>query len=76
MARMVQTHDGWVLRDDWFIEDVEARLEDVWSFTLTEAECLEVLSLVADSFDANNGVTWSAIDSAIETLFGDRQTDE
>jgi hypothetical protein len=69
---MVQTHDGWVLRDDWFIEDVQARLEDYWDFTLSDDECLEVLGLVADAFDANIGITWDAIDAAIESLFGHR----
>ena len=72
MAHMVQTHDGWVLRDDWFIEDVEARLSDYWDFTLSEDECLEVLNLVADAFDANIGINWEAIDAAIESLFGHR----
>ena len=72
MAHMVQTHDGWVLRDDWHVEDVEARLEDCWSFTLSEDECLEVLELVASAFDANIGVNWNAIDAAIESLFGHR----
>ena len=72
MAHMVQTHDGWVLREDWFIEDVEARLSDYWDFTLSEDECLEVLNLVADAFDANIGINWEAIDAAIESLFGHR----
>ena len=76
MARMIQTHDGWVLRDDWYVDDVEARLADHWGFTLTQDECIKVLELVADSFDANDGVTWDAIDSAIEALYGDRKVDE
>jgi hypothetical protein len=69
---MVQTHDGWVLRDDWFIDDVQARLEDYWDFSLTDEECVEVLMLVADSFDPNIGITWDSIDAAIRSLFGDR----
>lgn len=76
MARMTQTHDGWVLRNDWSIEDVQARLEDYWGFPLTDAECIRVLELVADSFDANVGISWEAIDSAIGALFGDRQLED
>ena len=76
MARMIESHDGWVLRDDWSVEDVEARLEDYWGFNLTEAECLKVLHLVADAFDANIGVNWDAIDAAIQCLYGDRKVDE
>jgi len=73
MAHMVETHDGWVLRDDWHTEDVEARLEDYWGFTLTEDECVKVLDLVCESFDANHGISWDSIDEAIRTLYGDRQ---
>ena len=73
MAHMVQTHDGWVLRDDWFIDDVEVRLEDYFGgLTLTKAECVEVLQLVSDSFDATVGISWDSIDAAIVVLFGDR----
>lgn len=72
MAHMVQTRDGLVLRNDWFIDDVEARLEDYWDFTLTEDECVKVLMLVADSHDANIGITWDSIDTAIRSLYGNR----
>ena len=73
MARMIESHDGWVLRDDWTTDDVEARLEDYWGFKLTEDECLKVLHLVAKAFDANIGVNWDSIDAAIEALYGDRE---
>ena len=72
MAHMVQTHDGWALRNDWHVDDVEARLEDNWDFTLTKDECIKVLELVADAHDANDGINWDAIDAAIESLYGDR----
>ena len=76
MAHMVQTHDGWVLRDDWFIDDVEVRLEDYFGgLTLTKAECVAVLQLVSDSFDATVGISWDSIDAAIVVLFGDRIED-
>ena len=73
MAHMVETHDGWVLRDDWHVEDVECRLEDYWGFELTEEECQRVLEKVADSFDATIGISWDSIDCAIQVLYGDRK---
>jgi len=76
MAHMVETHDGWVLRDDWDIYDVQARLEDYWGFELTDAECTKVLKLVAKAFDANIGINWDAIDAAIENLYGNRRIDK
>ncbi len=76
MAHMVETHDGWVLRNDWDIYDVQARLEDGWGFELFDEECMEVLKLVARSHDANIGINWDSIDAAIETLYGDRRSDK
>ena len=64
--------DQIVLRNDWFIDDVEARLEDYWDFTLTKDECAQVLMRVADSHDANIGINWDSIDAAIRSLYGDR----
>ena len=72
MAHLV-TEDGITfIRNDWFVDDVQARLEDNWDFTLTDDECIKVLELVADSHDANDGINWDAIDAAIESLYGDR----
>jgi hypothetical protein len=72
MAHLV-TEDGITfIRNDWYVDDVQARLEDNWDFTLTDDECIKVLELVADSHDANDGINWDAIDAAIECLYGDR----
>ena len=77
MAHMIIDEcDQVVLRNDWFIDDVEARLEDYWGFTLTREECAKVLTLVADSHDANDGINWDAIDAAIESLYGERKKDD
>jgi hypothetical protein len=72
MAHLV-TEDGITfIRNDWYVDDVQARLEDNWDFTLTDDECIKVLELVADAHDANDGINWDAIDAAIESLYGDR----
>ena len=76
MAQMIQSHDGWVLRDEWTIYDVGTRLDDEWGFELTEDECLKVLQFVADNFDCNDGINWDAIDAGIEALYGDRKVEE
>lgn len=76
MAHMVNEHDEMVLRNDWCVQDVECRLEDYFGFELTEKECIEVLELVARSFDATIGISWESIDCAIEALFGDRRPEE
>ena len=71
MAHIVIEEGYTILRDDWCIDDVRARLEDYWGFELTDEECAKVLTLVADAFDANIGVNWDAIDAAIQTLYAD-----
>ena len=72
MAHLV-TEDGITfIRNDWYVDDVQARLEDNWDFTLTDDECIKVLELVADAHDANDGINWDAIDAAIASLYGDR----
>jgi hypothetical protein len=76
MAHMEQKPDDeWVLRDDWHVEDVESRLE-YFGFELTEKECIEVLQLVAKTFDAEQGINWDSIDCAIDVLFGYRKEKE
>jgi hypothetical protein len=69
---MTDESDEVILRNDWFVDDVLARLEDNWDFTLTVDECIKVLQLVADAHDANIGINWDCIDEAIESLYGDR----
>jgi hypothetical protein len=68
MAHMVQENNEWILRDDWSVEDVRNvidcnGIEEAENFS--DEDCVRVLELVAHAFDANNGVTWDAIDFAV-----------
>lgn len=68
MARMIKENDQWILRDDWSIEDVRNviecnEIEDAENFT--DEDCVRVLQIAADLFDANIGVNWDVIDGAI-----------
>ena len=68
MARMIKENDQWVLRDDWSIEDVRNviecnEIEDAENFT--DEDCVRVLQIAADRFDANIGINWDVIDGAI-----------
>ena len=58
----------------WHILDVGQALEEHFSVpadTLTDEQKREVLQDVQEDMDANNGVNWDAIISAIESLFSD-----
>lgn len=57
MAHMTQDVTGiWYLADNWFIEDVQNVRPD-----LERGQCLEVLRMLADRFDANIGINWELI---------------
>jgi hypothetical protein len=68
MARMIKENDQWILRDDWSIDDVRNviecnEIEDAENFT--DEDCVRVLQIAADRFDANIGINWDVIDGAI-----------
>ena len=58
-------------------------IEDIWdfdnfvnvaqnaTFTFTEAQIEEAMERVADNFDANYGITWELIESAIYEVITD-----
>jgi len=75
MARMIKENDQWILRDDWSIEDVRNviecnEIEDAENFT--DEDCVRVLQVAADLFDANIGINWDVIDGAIMLVIGEK----
>ena len=65
MAHMKQTETGvWYLSDDWHIEDVQSVRPD-----LDEDQCIHVLEILADAFDANDGITWLGIEYTAYRLY-------
>lgn len=68
MAQVKYKEDGTpYLSDDWYIMDVESVCERM-GVTLTDEEMEEVLHDVADSFDANYGITWDSFEYAIDSI--------
>ena len=68
MAQVKYKEDGTpYLSDDWYIMDVESVCERM-GVTLTDEEMEDVLHDVADSFDANYGITWDSFEEAIESI--------
>jgi len=68
MARMIKENDQWILRDDWTIEDVRNVIErsDIFEAkNFTDEDCIHVLEIAADGFDANYGINWELIETAI-----------
>ena len=76
MAHIKHTEDGTpYISNDWLIEDVESVCKDM-QVTLTEDEKVEVLHVVANSFDANYGIAWDNFQSAIQTLIDDKEKED
>jgi hypothetical protein len=69
---MKQTEAGvWYLTDDWHIEDVQNVRPD-----LDDDQCIHVLEVIADSFDANNGINWDVIEYTANSLFPDLEGED
>jgi len=76
MARMIFENEQWHLSDNWYIEDVRNVIdcddrEDARDFT--DDDCVRVLELVVEAFDANMGVSWYVIGAAIDMVVQDKQ---
>jgi hypothetical protein len=73
---MIFENEQWHLSDNWYIEDVRNVIdcddrEDARDFT--DDDCVRVLELVVEAFDANMGVSWYVIGAAIDMVVQDKQ---
>ena len=77
MARFIQGHDDeWVLRDEWGVDDIRSVIEtegiDAEGFS--DADCLNVMRIAETAFDANIGLNWESIASAVEFYLDNKRT--
>ena len=72
MARLIETHDGWVLRDDWTADDVQS-VAECMEIELTEGMAHDVMHVLALNYDANIGINWEIVEEAIEEVVGKEQ---
>jgi hypothetical protein len=73
MARLIQTHDGWVLRDDWTTDDVQS-VAECMEIEITDGMAMEVLNYLADTYDLSTGLNWGLVEDAIQQLVGKENT--
>ena len=71
MAKMIFENNVWHLSNNWDIDDVRSAIdyndiEEAKNFT--DLDCVAVLELAANAFDANIGINWSVIEAAIKTI--------
>jgi hypothetical protein len=71
MAHVSKDQQGKVIiRDDWHIEDIRSMLEN--GQELTDDECIEIMEIIADNFDANIGINWEVIGYHLYRYLDDR----
>ena len=69
MTRLIQGHDyEWVLRDEWGVDDIRSVIETEGiedAEDLTDEECINIMKIAETAFDANFGLNWNTIASAV-----------
>ena len=68
MAHLVTENGKLIIRDEWHEEDIQSVAEDNHDTTLTPEQMKKIMELIIKSFDANIGIDWEVIDSAIEQV--------
>lgn len=69
MAHLHTLENGQlVIRDDWDMDDIQSVAECNFDVVLTDSQICQVMKIVVDAFDANYGISWDSIDSAIQQV--------
>ena len=72
MAKLVIENGHPSIVDRWDADDIQSVAENM-DARLTDAQVLEVMELIVRSHDANYGINWDVIGSAIDALFPDSE---
>ena len=65
MAHVEMRNGKAVLTDDWHDDDIYQVAEQM-GVTVEESDTEPIMQIIADVFDANNGIKWNVIEYAIE----------
>jgi hypothetical protein len=75
MAKLVFENFQPVIIDRWDADDIQSVAENMVlgreNLKLTDQQVLEVMQVIVASHDANHGINWDVIGSAIDALFPD-----
>jgi len=73
MAKLIIENGHPVIVDRWDADDIQSVAQNMvlGNARLTEAQILEVMELIVRSHDANYGINWDVIGSAIDALYPD-----
>lgn len=72
MAHIHTLENGEVIiRDDWSKEDVQS-VAECMEVELTPEQVTQVMDIVVEAFDANEGINWDSFEMAIEMVLGEQ----
>jgi hypothetical protein len=67
MTKVVQENGMFILRDDWHIEDILQEAANM-DYKLSYGQAVQIMDVIAKSFDANIGINWVVIGEAINSV--------
>jgi hypothetical protein len=67
MTKVVQENGMFILRDDWHIEDILEEAANM-DYELSYGQAVQIMDVIAKSFDANIGINWVVIGEAINSV--------
>jgi len=72
MARLIKNEgQQWLIRDEWCEDDITDQCEQIGE-ELTQDETRRVLEIIVKSHDAEIGINWNSINSAIDEVLMQR----
>lgn len=72
MAKLITENGKLIIRDEWHEFDIQCVAEDDHDTTLTPEQMLKVMELLVKSFDANIGIDYEVIGSAIDQILDEK----
>ena len=69
MSKLVKRNGTLVIEDLWYPDDIRERAEAMGHSDLTMDQIESIMERICDDFDANYGINWDVIDSAVEAEF-------
>jgi hypothetical protein len=76
MATLVVNNGTPYIEDVWMLEDFRNVADGYDTEEFTDDELIQAMESVVDSFDANYGITWETIESALDLIVWYRNQQE
>jgi hypothetical protein len=72
MAHLVTENGKTFIRDEWHEEDIQNVADCNYDVALMPDQVQAVMELIVESFDANIGIDWEVIGSAIDQILDEK----